>query len=212
MTSTTAAAAPLLPAPDDARRELLRELTGRDYVAAQPNWLDRLAQSFWDWLSGIRFGGVDGAPGAALLIGLVVVVGVVVVVLAVYGVPRLDRRSTSTGVLFGDDDDRSADDLRAAARTAASRGDMATATIEAFRALARSSVDRGVVSTSPGTTARSVGVQAARAYPERREALQTAARAFDGVRYLGWPGSEADYRAVVALDLALRDEPARAVA
>ena len=96
-----AAGPPLTPDADDARREVLRELTGPEYVAAQPSWLDRAAQAFWDWLGSIRFGGTEGAPAVALIVLLAVVVVVVVVVLLVYGVPRLNRRSARDLALFG---------------------------------------------------------------------------------------------------------------
>jgi len=211
ITTTVSAAAPLLPEPDDARRALLRELTGADYVAARPTWLDRAAQSFWDWIEGIRFGGVDGAPSAGLLIALIVLVGVVVVVFVVYGRPRLDRRSASSGSVFGVDDERDADTLRRAARAAAARGDHATAIAEAFRGLTRALVDRGLIETSPGTTANGVGERASAVFPEHERASRAAARAFDEVRYLGRTGSEDDYRAVAELDRILSSEqpPAR---
>jgi hypothetical protein len=200
---TVRAAAPLLPEPDDARRELVRELTGADYAAARPTWLDRAAQAFWDWIAGIRFGGTEGAPAAALLVALIVVVAIVVVVFVVYGRPRLDRRSDSVGRVFGLDDDRDADSLRAAARAAAARGDHATAVAESFRAMTRALVDRDAITTSPGTTANGVGDRAGRVFPDRVTELRAAARAFDEVRYLGRPGSDADYRAVAELDRTL---------
>jgi hypothetical protein len=196
---TVRAAAPLLPEPDDARRELVRELTGADYAAARPTWLDRAAQAFWDWIAGIRFGGTEGAPAAALLVALIVVVAIVVVVFVVYGRPRLDRRSESVGRVFGVDDDS----LRAAARAAAARGDHATAVAESFRAMTRALVDRDAITTSPGTTANGVGDRAGRVFPDRVTELRAAARAFDEVRYLGRPGSDADYRAVAELDRTL---------
>ncbi|KQR64823.1 DUF4129 domain-containing protein [Frigoribacterium sp. Leaf172] len=204
MTMPTAwAATPLTPDPDEARRELIRELTGADYAAARPTWLDRAAQGFWDWIAGIRFGGAEGAPAAALLVALLLVVALVVVVFAVYGRPRLDRRSAAVGRVFGVDDDRDADSLRAAARAAADRGDHSTAVAESFRALTRALVDRGAITTSPGTTANGVGDRAGRVFPDRATELRGVARIFDEVRYLGRPGSDADYRAVAELDRAL---------
>ena len=202
-TTTVLAAAPLDPDPDEARRLLLRELTGRDYVAAQPTWLDRAADAFWSWLDGIRFGGVEGAPAVALVVLLVVVVVVLAVVLAVYGVPRLNRRSTRAPELFGEGDDRDADRLRRAAAEAAAAGDLVLAVTESFRALARALVERDVLTTTPGTTARTVGAQAGRVFPDLAGRLAAAADAFDGVRYLDRPGSEAAWREISALDAEL---------
>lgn len=208
----TLVAAPLTPAPDEARRLLQRELSRGEYVAAQPTWLDRVADAFWDWLNGIRFGDVEGAPAVALVVVLIAVVVVAVVVLSVYGVPRLNRRSARVEALFGEADDRDADAMRAAAREAAARGDLDLAVAESFRALARSLVERDVLSVTPGTTARTVGASAGRLFPARAEALAAAATSFDEVRYLDRAGTEAAWRAISDLDLALRDDRAAAVA
>ena len=205
-TTTALAAAPLDPDPDEARGLLLRELTGRDYVAAQPTWLDRAADAFWSWLNGIRFGGVEGAPAVALVVLLVVVVVALVVVLAVYGVPRLNRRSARGPELFGEDDDRDADRLRRAAAAAAASGDLVLAVTESFRALARALVERDVLATTPGTTARTVGDRAGRRFPELADRLAAAAASFDGVRYLDRPGTEAAWREIVELDAELEQK------
>ena len=205
-TTTALAAAPLDPDPDEARGLLLRELTGRDYVAAQPTWLDRAADAFWSWLNGIRFGGVEGAPAVALVVLLVVVVVALVVVLAVYGVPRLNRRSARGPELFGEGDDRDADRLRRAAAAAAASGDLVLAVTESFRALARALVERDVLATTPGTTARTVGDRAGRRFPELADRLAAAAASFDGVRYLDRPGTEAAWREIVELDAELEQK------
>jgi hypothetical protein len=195
-----AAGPPLTPDADDARRDVLRELTKPEYVAAQPSWLDRAAQAFWDWLGSIRFGGTEGAPAVALIVLLAVVVVVVVVVLLVYGVPRLNRRSTRAPVLFGDDDARDSETMRTAARAAAARGDLTLAVAEAFRAIARGLDERGDVAVSPGTTANDVARRAGDVFPDLRGGFADAAAAFDGVRYLDRPGTDEAYRAVVDLD------------
>jgi len=201
-----AAAVPLTPGAEEARRLLQRELAEREYVAAQPTWLDRAADAFWSWVAGIRFGDAEGAPAAALVVALVVVAAVVVGVLLVYGLPRLNRRSSRSAEVFGVDDDRDADVLRASARAAAEAGDLERAVAEAFRALARSLVERDVLSTSPGTTARAVGEHAGVLFPSHADRLRAAARSFDEVRYLDRPGSEAAYRAVTELDRDLQSE------
>jgi hypothetical protein len=199
-------AAPLRPDPEEARRLLQQELTDRDYVAAQPTWLDRAADAFWSWIEGVRFGDAQGAPAAALAILLVVVLAAVVGVVLVYGVPHLERRSARSGQLFGDDDDRDAAALRASAREAAAAGDLDRAVVESFRALARALVERDVLSTTPGTTARTVGDRAGRLFPERADRLHAAARAFDEVRYLDRPATETAWREIADLDLALEGD------
>jgi hypothetical protein len=198
--SLLVAGPPLTPDADDARRDVLRELTKPEYVAAQPSWLDRAAQAFWDWLGSIRFAGTEGAPAVALVVLLVAVVVVVVVVVLVYGVPRLNRRSARDLTLFGDDDVRDAEAMRAAARTASASGDLTLAVVEAFRAVARSLAERGDVAVSPGSTAHGVARRAGDVFPDLRSEFVDAATAFDGVRYLDRAGTEEAYRAVVDLD------------
>ena len=204
--AVTLVAAPLRPDPEEARRLLQQELTERDYVAAQPTWLDRAADAFWSWIEGVRFGDAEGAPAVALVIVLVVVVAVVVGVVLVYGVPHLERRSARPGELFGDDDERDAEALRASAREAAAAGDLDRAVVESFRALARALVERDVLTTSPGTTARTVGDRAARLFPARADRLRAAARAFDEVRYLDRPGTEQAWREITDLDQVLEGD------
>lgn len=196
------AGAPLTPSPEEARRALVGELSRDEYAASRPTLLDRLASAFWDWLSGLRFAGVDGAGGLLLLVVLVVVAVVVAVLLVRHGVPRLTRRSErGRGAgLFEGDDERDADDLRRAAAAAARSGDHTTAVAEQFRALARALDDRGVVAVTPGTTAHEVARVAGDALPVERDALHAAARSFDEVRYLDRRGTDEAWRRLVALD------------
>jgi hypothetical protein len=192
--------APLTPSADEARRLLVTELAKPDYGSSQPSLVDRIATALMDWIGSLRFGSVQGAP-AFLLVALLVLVTVGVVVLVlVYGVPRRRRRSAAEAALFGDDDTRSADALRASAAAAARSGDFAQATVEMFRAIARDLAERGALTTAPGTTARTFATRTAALFPEHSEAVLAAGRAFDEVRYLDRPGSEADYASVRDLD------------
>ncbi|AMB57866.1 DUF4129 domain-containing protein [Microterricola viridarii] len=197
--SVVVLAIPVEPDAPEAHRLLLEELAKPPYLAAQPNWFDRASQAFFDWLSSL-FSGANGAGGGWLpLVATILVVAAVVVALLVWGVPRLNRR-TAASVLFGEREHRTAAQMRAAARDAAASADWPLAITEQFRALAADLAERTVVALSPGTTATDFAAAAARALPAEGAALAEAARAFDAVRYLGRPGSEADYRAVQALD------------
>src|SRR5690606_32969609 len=97
---------------------------------------------------------------------VIVIAALLLVAFLIFGLPRLNRRSSVTGSLFGEDDARTAADMRAAAEKAASRGDYALATAEMFRSIARGLAERTVLSTSPGTTAHDFGVRAGRAFPD----------------------------------------------
>ncbi len=191
---------------------MINELSKPQYQAAKPTLFDQIAKAIGDWFGSLQFGDVQGPPvfGFGLIIGLVV--AALVVAFVIFGVPRLNRRSSVTGVLFGDNDVRSAADMRADAAAAASRGDYATAIAELFRAIARGLSERAIVSVSPGTTARGFAAAAASAFPRFDARLLTAAVAFDEVRYLGMAGSVDAYDAIVGLESELRAvRPADAV-
>jgi hypothetical protein len=201
---------PLDPTADHARRLLQQELAKQEYQAAKPTLFDRIAQHFFDWLGSIRFGQVHGTSAIALTVVIVLVVASAVVLFRIYGVPRLQRRSAEPLPMFGDDDVRSASDLRRSADDAAASGDLARAIVERFRAVARDLDERGALSTSPGTTAHAFGERAAELFPGHASGLRLAARDFDGVRYLDRPGTAEAYGRVRALDTALEAaEPIR---
>jgi hypothetical protein len=198
-----AASVPVDPDAAEARQWLLDELTGADYRAAQPTWFDRLSGAIGDWLNSLRFETADGSGLGGLIVVLVVAVALVVAFL-VFGLPRLNRRSSVTGSLFGDDDDRDSAAIRRAGEAAAARGDYALAIAEMYRAIARGLAERTVLSTTPGTTAHSFALRAGASFPGFAADLAAAAADFDDVRYLGQPGGRDRYTAVADLELGLR--------
>jgi hypothetical protein len=194
---------PVDPSAPDAQQWLREELAKAPYQAARPTWFDRLSQAFFDWLDSLTAPSGEGFAGWVPLILTVLVIGVVVAALFIFGLPRLNRRSRLPSELFGEDDRRSADDMRRAAQVAAALGDWSLATQEIFRAIARGLVERTVLAVTPGTTAHEFARQASIAFPAERGRLADAAEAFDRVRYLGRPGTEQGYRALGDLDRAL---------
>ena len=198
---------PLDPSAPDARHQLAQELAKSQYAAARPSWLDLVTQQLQKWLNSLFNGVGTGLPGGAALILLVIVIVVVlaiIVVFLIFGVPRFNRRSTITGALFGDEDDRTADALRRAAEQAAAGGDYRTAIEEGFRAIARGLAERVAVTTFPGTTAHTFAMQASGVFPAFSAELSRAADTFDRVRYLGSAATESDWLAVHALEAGLR--------
>jgi len=212
MTSFTAVLAPaaLLPAaltPDapDAQRWLQQELSNPAYEAARPTWFDRASAAFFDWLNNLT---APTGEGLGPWLGVIVTVLVLAALAAawlIFGAPRLNRRSGLPTSLFGEQDHRSADDMRRAGATAAASGDWSLASTELFRALARGLFERTVLIVTPGTTAHGFAARAATAFPSHGDALTDAARVFDEVRYLNGVGTEAGYRQMLALDAALRN-------
>jgi len=195
---------PVDPDRPEARRLLAEELAKAEYQRAKPTWWDQLLGSFTDWINSLQFGGSDGPPAFGMLVLLIVVGVLLLIAFLVFGLPRLNRRSTVTGSLFGDDDARTAAQIRAAGEAAAARGDYAIAIAELFRSIARGLAERTVLTTSPGTTAHDFATRAGVAFPARADDLAASAAAFDEVRYLGGAGSREQYDLVERLERQLR--------
>jgi hypothetical protein len=194
-------AVPVEPSGDEARRWLLDELAKQPYQASKPTPVDLAAQAFFDWLGGLFRSHGDPASTVLLVVALVIVVALVVVALLLFGVPRANRRSRATGAgLFGEEDRRTADELRAAARAAAAAGDFSLAVLERFRGLARDLDERTLVPVLPGTTARGFARAAAGVFPAEATELAAAAETFDAIRYAGHAGSREQADRVAALD------------
>jgi Domain of unknown function (DUF4129) len=201
MTPTTV---PVEPDAPEAREWLLEELSKPVYERAKPNWFDLATQAIWDWITSLFEGGFGGPPVLTLVVIGVLIVGGVVLAFVLFGAPRLNRRSSTFGGVFGDTDERNAAELRRSAESAASRGDWTLAIEELFRALARGLAERAVLSVSPGTTAHDLAERAGAAFPAFADRLRNAARVFDEVRYLGVPGSAERFEVVASLERELR--------
>lgn len=197
-------AVPVDPEAPEAQQWLRDELAKTEYQSAKPTWFDRLADGIREWFESLQFDAGDGPPALGMLIVVVLVVLVVVVALLMFGLPRFNRRSRVTGLLFGEDDDRTAADMRIAAERAAAGGDHSRAIAETFRSIARGLAERTILTVTPGTTARSFATRAAEVFPAFGAELVAASGAFDAVRYLGRDGTVEQYEQVAALERSLR--------
>jgi hypothetical protein len=202
---------PVDPDGPTAQQWLLHELAKPQYQGQKESLFEQLLDKFFDWLRSIvpRSSPEASVPpdlsGLIPTIIVVVVVVLLVVAFLVFGLPRLNRRSTAKGELFGDDDERDADTLRRDARRAAEAGDYATAIVELFRALARRLDERAVVATFPGTTARGFARRAGQAFPDAAERLTACAADFDAVRYLDEAGTREGWDRIRTLEAELHD-------
>lgn len=197
-------AVPVEPDGDQGRQWLIDELSKSQYQAAKPTLIDRIAQAVSDWIGSLFSSGNGTLGGLVPVVVVVVLVGLIVAAFLIFGRPRLNRRSTVKGGIFGADDLRDSRELRAAADAAAARGDYTTAFEELFRALARDLEERTVVTSTPGTTARAFARSAAVAFPQDSSELLTAAAVFDGVRYQDRIGTLEQYQQLQQLDRSLR--------
>ncbi len=195
---------PVDPDREQAQQWMIEELSKAEYQAAKPSWFDLLSKSFFDWLNSLHVDGDNPVQFPITVVVVIVIVGIIVAAFFIFGMPRINRRSKVIGSLFGTDEDRDAETLRRAAASAASNKDWAMAIEELFRALARVLAERVLVSTDPGTTARGFAARAGDVFPDHLARLSASATAFDDVRYLDKPGSEADYTALVELERELR--------
>ena len=202
VSSAVRADAPVEPDADEARRLLLDELSRPQYAAAQPTLFDRISQAVWEWFQSLTLAGT-GVEVSLLTVLLIVLAVVIVGAFVIFGMPRLRRRSTVGGALFGVDENRTAAQLRAAARSAADGSNWSSAIEELFRAIARSLQERTILVPTPGTTAQGFARDASEAFPAHAPALRTAAIAFDDVRYLDHLGTKADFERLAELDRAL---------
>lgn len=200
---------PVDPDAPEAREWLREELAKAPYQAARPTWFDRLSQGFLDWLGSLTVGEGGGLQGWIPLVLTVLAVAAVVVAFLIFGIPRLNRRRQAAVAVLGENDRRSAEEMRRAARRAAAVQDWNLAVQEMYRAIARGLEERTVLRPSPGTTAHDLAVRAGAAFPHETNRLADAARAFDAVRYLGRDVGEAEFVAVAELERDLRTAPAR---
>jgi hypothetical protein len=192
---------PVQPSGDEARRWLLDELAKQPYQASKPTPVDLAAQAFFDWLGGLFRGHGDPTSTVLLVVALTVVVALVVIALLLFGIPRANRRShAQAALLFGDDDRRSAAELRAAARAALVSGNHSLAVLERFRAVARDLDERTLVAVFPGTTADGFARSAGNVFPAEAAELLSAAEVFDGVRYAGRTADRNQAERIAALD------------
>jgi hypothetical protein len=209
--SVTPPGPPLDPTAQQARAQLSAELSKPEYQAARPSGLTVLlqqaGQAIGNWFDSL-FGGLNGVPISPNLIVVIIVVLIVValaVLFLIFGLPRINRRSARAGALFGEEDERDSAALRRDAERSAAAGDYTSAIVEEFRSIARAMAERTLVTTFPGTTASGFASQAATTFPAFRDQLRDCAAAFDDVRYLGVTGTEAQWQAMKALELDLRE-------
>jgi Domain of unknown function (DUF4129) len=195
---------PVTPDGPQARQWLLDELAKPEYQSAKPTWFDLASQAVGNWFASLFNVSGSGISGLlAVIMGLLVLI-LLVVAFVVFGMPRLNRRSSLESSILDEHDQRDAAQLRASAAAAATRGDWTLALEELFRALAKNLDERTIVTVLPGMTARELAGRAGASFPAYRDSLATAARTFERVRYLGGAGTAAEYGLLESLERALR--------
>ncbi len=190
---------PLTPGADEARLLLEQELSKPEYLNPQ-GWLSDLLDRLLNWLVGDRrVPTMDDGQATALIVGVVLLVVAVGVALWVFLGPLGSGRLRS-GEVFGDDETRTAAEMRADAVRLAEAEEWGPATQQCFRAMVRSLDERAIIEPNPGLTALEAARRAAERLPSVAGRLTDAAAVFDGLAYGGRPGSAEHYRTMQALD------------
>lgn len=196
-----AVASPLVPDPDEAREWAERELAKPEYAEAQPTPIDRIAIAVRDFFASLFGNGPAGFDGWFAAAAALVIVALLVAAFLIWGRPRtLHRGRARDADLFGADRGVSAAELRGDADARARAGEWDAAVVLRFRALARDLAERTIVDPAPGATVHGFAREASRAFPDEADALESAATAFDDVRYLRRPGTAELYRRIADLD------------
>lgn len=182
---------------DEARSRLRRELMSPEYV--ERNVVARL----WEWVQR-RVNDLaevtSALPLASWIAALVVGVLLLGALALLLGRTRGTGRTSTSEASAVLATHVSADELRTRALAASERGDHAAATADAYRALAVRQVERRRILDSPGATAHEVGDQLAEVFPDRADALRTAASLFDLALYSDRALGADDAALVLALD------------
>jgi hypothetical protein len=144
-----------------------------------------LLQRFLDWLRALfdHSLGLGQLPSWAVLLVVVVILAVLVLVVLRLVRPEAVTRRRSGPAAPVDEEGLSAADYRVRARGSADRGDWDAVLLDAYRALAASAVERTLLTELPGRTAHEVAISLTVVFPEHVDALESAAAAFDDVRY-----------------------------
>ncbi|WP_407360781.1 DUF4129 domain-containing protein [Microbacterium sp. LBN7] len=202
-----------VPDGDEARRWAEEELSNPRYADAKPTWFDLVARDIGRFIADL-FTSDNGANVGpwALIIVTTIIVAALITALIIWGRPRSSRavRRARTDLL-GEQDDRTAAQLRADAERSARDGDWDTATILRYRAIARSLLERDLIDPAPGATAQSIAREASAVFADEAGAMRRAAVSFDDVRYLRHPATEESYRDLAATDERLRARRLEAV-
>lgn len=195
------AGVPVDPDAATARRWAREELADPVYHQ-QGSLLRRLLTWLSEQLSSLR------TPAAidpwAVLVVVAIVVGVVVVAFLVAGPVRRAGRVTSERRVLDADDDRTAEQIRAAADAAAARADWSLAVLERYRAIVRGLEERTILDERAARTAHEAALTAAARLPDLGADLVAAGRTFDDVAFGDVHGTADDDARLRGLDARVR--------
>jgi hypothetical protein len=192
---------------EEAREMARRELDKQIYQRDKPSWLERVWDSFSEWLQDLlnRPPGPEtqGSGGGWVSVAVIVVVVLLAVGLVFWLMRGRRNLRSRRDALLGDEPSTAIDHRDAAERHAAA-GQWAEAIRERLRAVARDLEERAVLAARPGRTADELAAEAGEAVPELAGDLRAAVLVFDDVWYGDRPGTAEGYTRVKDVDERLR--------
>lgn len=182
---------------DGARAAARRELSKGIYHRDDEPWPLRIFNAVQRWLDHLLHTVAKHAPGGgpgaiALLLAAIALVAFV------WWRVGLVRRTTSVGRPVLDGPARTSADLLRQAAEAVAAGRWEQAVVARMRALAMAVEERGLVDPRPGRTADELATEVAMALPASRDAMRSAATAFDAVVYGRRPAGPETYDVICA--------------
>jgi len=202
---------------DEARRELSRDVYGRQDGRHSPGWLHRLVDwinhklgQIFDWLDpGKAHGGTGNYTGLGIFAVLLVLIVLAVVARLWLGPVRRAARSRTNDTDLASP--LSARALRADAEEHAHAGRYAEAVRSRLRAVVRMLEEKGVLDPRASRTAGELVTEMTAVTPTGIDELRVAVAVFSDVWYGGRAAGPESYQAVVRADdtLATVRRPAR---
>jgi hypothetical protein len=193
---------PVTPDAETARRWAEEELAKSAYHRGD-SLFDRLGAWFAEQLGKLldSTSGAGFAPVTYLIAALII--AAIILIATKVAVPAVRQRGRTASAMLLDDDTRTGSQIRAAAKSAAARGDHALAALEYFRAMVRSCEERVIIDERAGRTAREAARDIARALGAHQEDLRAGAAVFDELCYGHREGTSDDARRMASLDAEL---------
>ncbi|WP_062071661.1 DUF4129 domain-containing protein [Demequina sediminicola] len=196
------------PDADQAREWAEDELSKPEYQERGPSLMERLIA----WIEDLFNGAGDvaaGFPLVSVLVATGVIIAIVALIVWIVVGPMRRRRAVAEHAALDPEDERTADQMRAAAHAAATRHDWDTAVIEMFRASIRSASERSLMRVVPGMTASEAARSLMLAAPDTPMASPVA-QDFDRARYGSGGLSVTAWEQAQELDAAIPEHAAQA--
>lgn len=189
---------PVTPDAPTARQWLENELSDTVYQQGE-GIVQRIINWVTDFFGDLFKIGNESNPVLLAVVVLFVLAVIVGISMWVAGPVRRRKRMNQSAEVLADED-RTAEELRAAAHDLARAGKWRLAVLDQFRAMVRSLADRVIIDERPGWTADEAARAAAHRFPGLATELSGAGQMFDAAFYGERDVDEAGYNWLRSLD------------